>query len=170
MMPNARNTANLDNLKDKIAKSKSAVIVEYSGTSVNDQTELRRKLKEAGGEFIVAKNTLINLGLGEKPEFKEALNGMNALVVSYDDEVAAVKAVFDFQKQSEKLMVKAGMLDGQPLDEKAVEALSKIPSKNELIAKLIGSLNSPATGLVNVMKAGTRDLVYVLKAIEEKKQ
>jgi large subunit ribosomal protein L10 len=167
-MPNTRNTANLDIIKDKIASAKSAVIVEYAGTSVNDQTELRRKLKEAGGEFIVAKNTLLNLGLGEKPEFKEALNGMNALVVSYDDEVAAVKVVFDFHKETEKLVVKAGLLDDQPLDAAGVEQLSKIPSKNELVAKLIGSLNSPATGLVNVMKAGTRDLVYVLKAVAEK--
>lgn len=167
-MPNSRNTASLESLKEKISTAKSAVIVEYAGTSVNDQTELRRKLKAAGGEFIVAKNTLLNLGLGELPEFKEALNGMNALVLSYDDEVAAVKVVFDFQKETEKLTVKVGLLEGKPLDAEAVEELSKIPGKNELIASVIRSLNSPAAGLVNVMKAGTRDLVYVLKAIAEK--
>lgn len=166
-MPNTRNVSQLEDIKDKASRAKSALIVEYSGTTVNDQTDLRRKLKAAGGEFIVAKNTLINLGLGEKEEFKDALNGMNALVFSYDDEVAAVKVVYDFHKETDKLTIKAGLLDNKALDSAGTEALSKIPSKNELIATLIHCLNSPATGLVNVMKAGTRDLVYVLKAIGE---
>lgn len=158
----------LTDLQEKLGRAKSAVVVEYSGTTVNDQTMLRRKLKEAGGEFVVTKNTLINLGLGERAEFKEALKGMNAMVLSYDDEVAAVKVVFDFQKETEKLTVKMGVLEEKVLEAAEVEALSKIPGKQELLAMLVRTLNGPATGLVRVMQAGTRDLVYVLKAIEEK--
>lgn len=168
-MPNVRNTKQLTELQDKVAKAKSATIVEYSGTTVNDQTELRRKLREAGGELVVTKNTLINLGLGKKEEFKEALQGMNALVLFYDDEVGAVKALFEFHKDKEKLEIKAGLLDGKVLDKAGIEALSKIPGKKELISMMIASLNSPASGLVNVLKAPTRDLVYVLEAIKEKK-
>ncbi|MDR0462830.1 MAG: 50S ribosomal protein L10 [Pseudomonadales bacterium] len=168
-MPNARNTQQLIDIKEKVSRAKSAAIVEYSGTTVNDQTELRRKLREAGGELIVTKNTLINLGLGEKEEFKDILHGMNALVVSYDDEVGAVKALFEFHKDKDKLDIKGGVLDGKVLDKAGIEALSNIPGKKELIASVIASLNSPASGMVNVLKASTRDLVYVLKAIEEKK-
>ncbi len=168
-MPNLKNQKNLAVIKDKIAQAKSILVVDYSGTSVNEQNEFRRKLKEAGGEFFVTKNTLIGLGFNSQPEVKEVLSGMNALILSYDDEVGAVKVTYDFIKEKEKLAVKVGYLDGKFLDEKATKNLSQIPGKNELIALLIRSLNSPAVNLVNVLQANIRDLTYVLKAIADKK-
>jgi large subunit ribosomal protein L10 len=167
-MPCQKNTQNLEVLKDKIARAKSVLVVDYASTSVNDQTQLRRDLKKAGGEFCVAKNTLINLSFDKKPEVKDALTGMNALVLSFDDEVGAVKVTYDFIKDKEKIAVKAGYLDGKFLTLAEVEALSKIPSKKELIAKLMGSLNAPASGLVNVLQANLRNLVYALQAIVDK--
>lgn len=167
-MPNQKNTQNLTLVKDKIAQAKSVLVVDYAGTSVNDQSELRRQLKAAGGEFFVTKNTLISLGFNKKPELADALNGMNALILSYDDEVGAVKVTYDFIKDKEKLAVKMGYLNGAFINESEAEALSKIPGKKELLAKLLSSLNSPASGLVNVMMAPIRNLVYGLQAIADK--
>lgn len=168
-MPNTKNTTSLNLIKDKIARAKSILIVDYAGTSVNDQTQLRHDLKKVGGEFFVTKNTLINLGFDKKPEVKDALNGMSALILSYDDEVGAIKVTYDFIKDKEKLAVKIGYLDSKFLSLDEVIALSKIPSKKELFAHLIGSLNAPAANLANVLKANLRQLAYALQAIVDKK-
>lgn len=168
-MPNSKNQQNLELIKDKLNQAKSILVVDYAGTTVNEQSELRANLKKAGGEFFVTKNTLISLGFDNKPEVKEQLNGMNALILSYDDEVGAVKVAYDFIKDKEKLSVKIGYLDGKFLNETETAALSKTPGKQELMAMLVRVLNSPATNLVGVLKANIRDLTYVLKAIADKK-
>lgn len=168
-MPNSKNQQNLELIKEKLTKAKSILIVDYSGTTVNEQSELRANLKKSGGEFFVTKNTLIGLGFDNKPEVKDQLNGMNALILSYDDEVGAVKVAYDFIKDKEKLTVKLGYLDGKFLGENETAALSKTSSKQELMGMLVRTLNNPATNLVNVLKANIRDLTYVLQAIADKK-
>lgn len=169
-MPNSKNTQNLSLIKDKLVQAKSILVVDYTGTTVNEQSEFRRQLKKVGGEFFVTKNTLIGLGFDNKPEVKAALNGMNALILSYDDEVSAVKVTYDFIKDKEKLAVKIGYLDGKFLTAKETKALSKTPSKQELMSMLVRTLNAPATNLVSVLKANIRDLTYVLHAIADKKE
>lgn len=169
-MPNSKNTQNLSLIKDKLVQAKSILVVDYTGTTVNEQSEFRRQLKKVGGEFFVTKNTLIGLGFDNKPEVKTALNGMNALILSYDDEVSAVKVTYDFIKDKEKLTVKIGYLDGKFLTEKETKALSKTPGKQELMSMLVRTLNAPASNLVNVLKANIRDLTYVLHAIADKKE
>ena len=167
-MPNAKNLQQVELLKEKIAKAKSLAIVDYSGTSANDQVKLRTEVSQAGGEVLVAKNTLIDIAVG-KGKLTDSLEGMNAIVFSYEDAVAAIKSLFSFQKDSSKLEIKQGFMDDKVLSNSEVEALSKLPGKNELISMLINRLQSPATGLVNVLKAGPRNLVYALNAIAEKK-
>lgn len=166
-MPNTQNLAQVEVLKEKLAKSKSVIIVDYSGTSVNDQVSLRSAVTEAGGEMLVAKNTLIDIAIG-KGKLSDSLQGMNAIVFSYEDAVAAVKKVFQFQKDTEKLKIKQGFMDDAVLSAEQVEALSKLPGKSELISMLIARLQGPAYGLVNVLKANQRNLVYALKAIVDK--
>ena len=167
-MPSSKNTQNLELTKKKIEQAKSVLIVDYAGTGVNDLTELRRNLKAAGGEFFVTKNTLIGLGFDKKKEVTDALNGMNALILSYDDEVGAVKVTYDFIKDKEKMAVKVGYLDGKFITPDEAEALSKIPGKKELLGTLVRTLNNPATNLVGVLNAPMRDLVYALQAIAKK--
>jgi len=94
---------------------------------------------------------------------------MNAIVFSYNDAVAAIKSLFNFQKDASKLEIKQGFMDDKVLSADEVKSLSKLPGKNELISMLISRLQSPATGLVNVLKAGPRNLVYALNAIVDKK-
>ena len=167
-MPSQKNQTNLDIAKEKISRAKSVLVVDYAGTGVNDLTALRRDLKAAGGEFFVTKNTLINLSFDKKPEVKDALNGMNALILSYDDEVGAVKVTYDFIKDKEKMSVKVGYLDGKFLSPKQAEALSKIPGKKDLLSAVVRTINGPATNLVGVLNAPVRDLCYALHAIANK--
>lgn len=166
-MPSQKNQSQVTLLQEKLAKTKSVTIVDYSGTTVNDQVKLRSEISAAGGEMLVAKNTLIDIAIG-RGKLRESLDGMNAIVFSYEDAVAAIKKIFEFQKDTEKLTIKQGILDDKVLSPAEVEALSKLPGKSELMAMLVNRLQAPASGLVNVLKAGQRDLVYVLKAITEK--
>ncbi len=168
-MPNKKNLEQVAIIKDKLAKTKSAVVVDYSSTSVNDQVKLRNELKEAGGEMFVTKNTLIDIALG-KGKFAESLTGMNALIFSYEDAVTALKKLFEFHKDNEKLTIKQGFVDDKVLSPEEVEALSKLPSKTELIAMLMARIQSPAQGLVNVLQASQRNLVYALQAIADRKE
>lgn len=167
-MPNQKNQDQVALLQDKIKEAKSLAIIDYSGTSANDQVKLRRAVSDAGGEVLVTKNTLIDIAIG-KGKLSESLEGMNAVVFSNNDAVSAIKALFTFHKDEGKLVIKEGFMDEKVLSATEVENLSKLPSKPELISMLIRTLQAPATGMVNVLKANQRDLVYALKAIAEKK-
>ncbi|MBP7875562.1 50S ribosomal protein L10 [Candidatus Woesebacteria bacterium] len=167
-MPSTQNKTDLEILKEKLSTAKSMAVVDYAGTSVNDQVDIRRNLRKVGAELYVTKNTLINLATDGK--LKESLEGMNAVVISYNDEVGGLKELFDWHNKNEKLTIKLGMLGDAVLSAKDVEQLSKLPGKNELISMLISRLQGPAYGLVNVMKAGVRDLANVMRAIEKKQQ
>ena len=172
-MPSTYNQQQLDLIKEKLAVAKSVAIIDYSGTDGNDQVKLRSMIKQANGEMFVTKNTLINLAVGEEA-LKKSLVGMNALVISYEDEVSALKKLFEFKDEVEKLEIKQGLLmdDGKIkiLSREEIEQLSRLPGKNELMVMLIQRLQGPASGLVNVLNAGPRNLVYALQAIANQEQ
>lgn len=166
-MPSQKNQSQVDIIKEKISRAKSVAVVNYEGTTVNDQVKLRSELKTVGGEMLVTKNTLIDIAAG-KGKLTDSLTGMNALVLSYEDAVSALKKLFAFHKETEKLDIKQGLYEDKVLSASEVEQLSQLPSKDELIAILISRLQGPAFGMVNVLKAGQRNLVQVLHAISEK--
>ncbi len=166
-MPNKKNLATLATLTEKVAKAKSVIIADYSGTTANQQVQLRATITKAGGEMVVAKNTLIDIALG-KGKLSDSLHGMNAAIFGYEDPVSPVKAMFEFQKKNEKLDIKQGFMDDRVLSIAEVITLSKLPSKTELLSKLLMILKSPGTNLVNVLNAGPRNLVYALSAIAKK--
>lgn len=165
-MPSTLNQTRVTEIQEKVSKAKSFAVVDYSGTTVTDQVDLRRGLRGAGSEMFVTKNTLINVVTDGK--LKGDLEGMNALVLSYDDEVAGLKVLVNWSEDKEKLEIKGGMLGDTVLSPADVKKLSKLPGKNELIATLISRLQGPSYGLVNVLNAGIRNLVYAVKAIETK--
>lgn len=167
-MPNQHNQQQVEIIKEKASRAKSLAIVDYSGTGVNDQVKLRRQLKAVNGEFFVTKNTLIDIALG-KGQYTDSLNGMNAVVFSFGDEVSAIKELFAFHKKSEKLEIKQGMAEGKVLSADQVKALSEMPGKNELISMLLSTMKAPGNNLVSVLKATQRNLVYALQAIADKK-
>lgn len=163
----------LRSLEAKIEKSKSIIFAGFNALEVKDNEELRSKLRAENGEYFVAKKTLMNLAFKNKGI--EGLNardfdGKVAAIFSYEDEISPVKAVSTFAKGKEsKIFFLGGILDGKLLSKEEVDALAKLPSKTELYAKLVGSLNAPISGFVNALSGNLRNLVYVLKAIEEKK-
>ncbi len=167
-MPNQHNQEQIKIIQEKLDKAASMVVIDYAGAKVKDLTDLRAALREAGGEMFVTKNTLIDIAVG-KGKVSDSLQGMSAVVFSYKDPVAAIKALVKFHDDTELLDIKQGFMDGKVLSVEEVQALSKLPGKNELIVMLIQTLKSPGQGLVNVLQASARNLVYVMKAIADKK-
>ena len=167
-MPSKQNLDQIAVLQEKVKRAKTLTVIDYSGTNANDQVKLRRNIKVAGGELLVTKNTLLDIAVG-KGKLSDVLDGMNAFVFAYEDEVAPIKALFAFQKETEKLTIKKGVMADVVLSAEDLERLSNLPSKSQLIAALISRIQGPAYGLVNVLKAGQRDLVGVLHAIANQK-
>lgn len=161
-------------LKEKFAEAKGVVFARYMGLGVADIQELRKKLREEDSEMIVSKKSLIKLMLDEKGLNNEVVNNMDtgvAVVFGYKDEVAPAKVVAEFgsSRDDELVGFYAGVLEGELIDAEKVVALSKLPSRQELLAKMVGSMMSPLTGFVNVLSGNTRGLVNVLNQIKESK-
>lgn len=168
-MPSQKNQSLLADLSDKLSRTKSLIIADYSGIPVSDQIKLRARVSEAGGQFTVTKNRLVKLALKEKldglpRDLEEILRGQNAFLFSFEDAVSALKALFEFSQENENLEIKLGLLDDKVLSYDEIKHLSKLPSKKELIGQLIARIQGPTFGLANVLSAPTRNLVYALKA------
>lgn len=158
-------------LVKKLKKMRSIVFVHYEGLPVKDIEAMRRDLKGAGIDYTVAKKTLLSLAVKEAGLTfdPQSIKGNFASVISYEDEVAAAKILTKFAKDHESLKLLGGVLDGKLIDARSALALSKIPSKGELLSKLVGSLNAPILGLVNALAGNIRGLLIVLGGIKDKK-
>jgi large subunit ribosomal protein L10 len=159
----------VENLEDKIKKSKSIILVNYEGLKVSDIQLLRKLLKKEAIDYLVAKKTLFKRACKETKldVDPKAIPGNFALVFAYADEVAPAKILAKFAKDNEKLKIVAGIFDGKLIAEKQVIILSKLPGKQELLAKLVGSINSPVSGFVTVLAGNLRGLVQVLSQIKK---
>ncbi|EKE11758.1 MAG: 50S ribosomal protein L10 [uncultured bacterium] len=158
-------------LAEKLKSSKAVVFSDYKGLKVKDMTVLRRELRAEGVDLSVAKKTLINIALkdaGIEMDVRE-LEGQIAIAVSEKDEVAAAKIIAKLAKVNENLKIVGGILGTKELTADEVNALAKLPSKEELLSKLVGTLNAPVSGFVNVLAGNMRGLVTALKAISDKK-
>ncbi len=142
-------------LVELLKSAQAGVLVDYRGITVEDDTKLRAKLREAGVEYKVVKNTLTRFAANEVgyQELDEQLNGPTALAISTTDPVAPAKVISDFAKEVETIQVKAGFLDGKVITLDEVKTLASTPSKEVLIAKIMGSLNSPISSLVRTLQA-----------------
>ena len=140
-------------LSEKVKASAAGVLVDYSKTTVEDDTALRKELTRAGVEYKVVKNTQLRYVFDEVgyPELKAHLEGMTAIAFS-DDPIAPAKILSKFAKEHADYKIKAGYIDGAAIDVAGVEDLASIPSKEGLIAKLLGSIQSPLDGLAYVLQ------------------
>ena len=142
---------------EKMERSQSVVIIDYKGITVEQATNLRNKFREAGIDYKVYKNTLVRRAAAELGKFDkfddENLVGANAIAFSYEDAVAPTKIIADFAKTAPKVEFKMGYVEGEYYDAAGLEALSKIPSREELVAKLLGSLKAPVSNFVYLIDA-----------------
>lgn len=159
-------------LNRKFGEKKILILVDYKGLNVPRMTELRAKLREAGVEFLVVKNTLLARAAEgtDVALVRDILAGPNAIAMSYDDPVAAAKALSEFAKENEKLEIKAGVLSGKMLDLKDIKALADLPSRDVLLATVLSAMNAVPTGLVRALNNVPERLLYALQAIKDQKE
>lgn len=157
-------------LGEKATRAKSITFVAYHGLSANQIGALRAKIKTAGGEFLVEKNTLIKLALtsNQLPVTSDQLSGPTATIFSYDDDIAPIKEIATLNKELGFPTFKFGFLGKDLLDADSLQNLASLPSKDQLRAKIVGSLASPIYGFVNVLAANIRNLVSILDQAAKK--
>ncbi len=147
-------------LAEEIKNSVSGVLVNYQGITVEDDTKMRKALREAGVKYKVVKNSLTGRACDEVgfSDMKQYLTGMTAIAISENDAVAPAKILKEYAEKIESFSILAGYVDGAVIDTKTVEALAEIPSREVLIAKVLGSIKSPVYGFA-----------YAIKAVADKK-
>ena len=156
---------------EKLKEAKAAFLADYRGLDVDQANDLRNKLRETGVEYRVVKNTLLRLAAKDTGAacFDEYLSGPTAIAVAHEDPVAPAKALVEFAKKNDAFELKVGMLDGKLLAVADIKALAELPSREELLAKMLGSMSAPATNFVGVLAAVPRSFVQVLAAIKDQK-
>lgn len=158
-------------LHDELGKSQAVFVTDYMGLTVERITKLRREIKGVGGSYQVVKNTLLRRATEGTPAkgIEQFFVGPTAIAIAKTDAVAVAKALVNFAKDNEKFEIQAGMLGDRAITAADIQELSKMPPREVLLARMLGSLNAPVSNFVGVLSAIVSQLVYVLKAIENKK-
>lgn len=168
----AQKEESLKDLAARLKSFKSLVFVDYKGLKVKEAAEIKRLCKNQGVKYLVAKKTLIHLAL-EKAGYKDidvkGLQGNIAIIIGLEDEVAPAKIIANYAKDHQALKMLGGIMESKFIDLDQVTALSKIPSKVELLSQLVRAMNSPVSGFVNVLAANIRGLLTVLNGIKDSK-
>lgn len=161
----------IKSIKAKLEKAQVAIVTEYKGLSVDEITDLRRKLQKDGGDYTVTKNTLAKIAVkGTQYEvLTETFKGPIALALGFKDQVSPAKTLSNFIKEIKKGEVIAAALDGKLLSASDVNALANLPSREEIYAKMLGCINSPASGITNSVNGVITQLVRAMAAVRDAK-
>lgn len=170
-MPTPQKERVIEQTRDWYSRSVGVVFADYRGLSVKEMQSLRKQLRKSGGEIHVVKNTLFRLAAG--PEVVESLsdemhNGTTAIAFLFENEGECAKVLVDYAASSKKLAVKGGIFGGKAFDARSVEAISKLPPRDVLIAQVIGAIAAPLTNLVGVIEALYADPIRVIGAVADK--
>lgn len=170
-MNRTQKAAIIEEIKAKAGASSLLVVSDFKGMPVEEMTRLRIKIREHGGELVVVKNTLARIALtdGAHDAIKDSFKENSAVAFGMADPVALAKALAAFAKTSKTLVMKHGSLEGKPLTAGQLDALAKLPTRPELLAKALGTMNAVPTNFVSLFANMIRPLLYALKAIEEQK-
>jgi large subunit ribosomal protein L10 len=158
---------------ERASRAAAMYFADFTGLTVEEETELRREFRKAGIEYRVVKNTLAKKALERVSGYDrvyDKLVGPTGIAFSYDDVIAPARIIKKFNEKSGKFTLKAAVLEKQIFDGSQLDQLSKLPTRKDLMAGVVGSLHAPISGIVGAIGAVTRDLVYVIDAIEKKKQ
>jgi large subunit ribosomal protein L10 len=160
----------VDNLTEKFKQAKSLIFADYSGLKVDQINKLRQEIKKVGGEFEVAKNTLLQRAteMGNARLKIEKLEGPTAVLWIYNDDISPLKVLDKFIKKNELPKLKFGFWDKEIIDAEKITQLANLPGLEELRARLIGFLKSPLYGLTNALNCDIRKLVVILKTASTK--
>ncbi len=164
-------TETLAQLRDKLQRTKGLIFTHYQGLTVKEVTALRQELRKNDVELVVAKKTLLRKAMTEAgfdAAVVDTLEGSVAMAFGFSDEIAPAKVLQTFAKTHPSVALMGGMIGGEFMDAKQAVALSKLPGRDELRAKLVWVIGSPLSGLVNVTAGTLRSLINVLQAIQEK--
>lgn len=159
-------------ITEKLQNSVTVVLADYRGLNVAQATTLRSELREANIEYKVLKNTLTkiaaaNVGLGDLDQY---LEGPTAIAFSYEDPVAPAKLLSKFAKENKEFEIKGGILEGKVVDFEQIKALADLPSREELLAQVLRGMQSPLTGMANVLAGPLRNMANVLDAVRAQKE
>lgn len=172
-MINQKNTDIVNELKEKISNAKSITFIDYQGLDVNNINEFRQQMTDEESESVIAKNTLLKLALEDEGidtnEMTDHLKGPTAAIFSYKDPVAYLKPLFEFAKKLSLPKVKFALIEGVFTAAEKVEQISELPSREQLLAQVVGGLKSPLSGFINVIGGNRRKLVNVLTKIADEK-
>ncbi len=165
-MPTPAKAEWIDELADKLQRSKAGVLLQTQGLKVSEITDFRRKLGASKAELQVVKNTLLRIAAerAKVQGLEPILAGQTTLALGYDDEVTVARLVSDYARTQKIIVIKGGILERRLISPDQVDSLAKTPPRAQLQAQLVGSLQGPAASLVNLFSAPLRDLVYVLQA------
>ena len=159
-------------LSAALKDSQAVFLTDFKGLKVNELSGLRRKIGEAGGEYRVVKNTLFRLaakGTGAQA-VEDLVTGNNGMGMAKGDPVPVAKALVDYAKTNDRIVIKGGALGGKKLTFEQVKAMADLPSREVLLAMLFGTMNAVPTGFVRVLAAVPQKLVYALAAIRDQKE
>lgn len=164
-------TESVGKLKSKLGAYKGYIFTDYRGLTVEQITNLRTALRKMDAEYRVVKNNFAKIAFREldQPDVSSYLTGPTAIALTMDEASRVAKSILDFSRDT-SVKIKGGLVEGQVFDDKQVEALSRLPSKMELIAKLMGTMNAPVQHLVYAMSGVTSKLVRTLAAVADKKK
>jgi len=162
----------VSSIGEKIAKSKSLTFANYHGLSANQINQIREKIREAGGEMLVEKNTLLSRAFtsNQLPVTSDQLSGPTAVVFAYGDEIAPIRELAKTNKETGFPTFKFGFFDRDFLNASSLEKLASLPSKDQLRANVVGSISSPIYAFVNVLSANMRNLVSILDQVAKTEQ
>lgn len=161
----------IESIKEKLSKAQVAIVTEYKGLSVDEITTLRRSLQKEDGDYTVTKNTLAKIAV-KGTDFEvltDSFKGPIALALGFKDQVSPAKAVANFIKEAKKGEIIAAALDGKLLSAAEAKALATLPSKEEIYAKMLGCINSPASGIANATNSVITQLVRTMAAVRDAK-
>lgn len=171
MATKAYKTNKIEQIKEKLQQAQVAIVTEYRGLSVEQITKLRRDLQKEGGDYMVTKNTLAKIAV-QGTQFEvlaDAFKGPIALAFGFKDQVSPAKIMTDFIKKAKKGEIIGAALDGKLFSAEEAKALATLPSREELYAKMLGCINSPASGIANSTNAVLTSLVRAMDAVREQK-
>ena len=171
MSTKAFKSEKISQMKEKIEKAKVAIVTDYKGLSVEEITKLRRSIQKEDGDYMVTKNTLAKIAIKgtEYEVLADSLTGPVAIAFGFDDQVAPAKVLAKFMKETKKGEILAAAMDGKLLSASEAKALATLPSKQEIYAKMLGCINSPASGIANSINAVMSSLTRAMAAVRDQK-